>query len=151
MWSTIFNHNRRETPRPSFYLPISADRTEEWQVCSQHAGRQPSQTTRSSLPSRWLPFTHSRHPLATQTSPADIVNFLSQEFPIDPRSLPTCLTQRARRSTFCSTFCTRFPPLPSPIDPFIPSWVSNIVARNTVTSPPSPPKRGRVALEARNK
>lgn len=46
----------------------------------QYAGRQPSQTTTSSLSSRWLPLpTRDTH-----SDPADIVNFLSQEFPIDP-------------------------------------------------------------------
>lgn len=60
--------------------PISREQR-EWQVSPlQHAGRQPSQTTTSSLSSRWLPLpTRDTH-----SEPADIVNFLSQEFPIDP-------------------------------------------------------------------
>lgn len=91
------------------------------------AGRQPSQTTTSSLSfSQWLPLpTRDTH--SPEASPADIVNFLSQEFPIDPYApcLPylTARTRSVRRVPRSARVSFPLsPPSPSsPIDPFIPS------------------------------
>lgn len=133
-WDIFFTTiDETEKPRPSFYRPvldrvprpITEQRRRVTSVPLQHAGRQPGQTTRSSLSSRWLPLpTRDTH--SPEASPADIVNFLSQEFPIDPCTLPA-LPPKNSVSSACSTFCTRFLPPPSPsspIDPFIPSWIT---------------------------